>query len=159
MLVMSKFVIYLKLEKHLKQFLENSLGAPVQFPINSNENAVIRTYIQRLPPNRVPDVPTDEDTAIYIPDSKAKPSEYYNYFGPKAKNVLIACIRDMFKRSLWAELSQMPMDEGIATKIIAWCEMHGIDTEYADTVRQQYYRMRDAYNKKGIFLGKKIVLK
>lgn len=152
---MSRFVIYLRLEKHLKQFLENSFGKPVQFPVNSNENAVIRTYIQKLPPNRIPDVPTDDDTSIYIPDSKAKPAEYYNYMGPHAKIVLIRCIRDIFKRCLWAELSAMPMNTGIYTKINAWCEMHGIDIEHADTIRQQYYRMRDSYNKKGIFLGKK----
>lgn len=152
---MSRFVIYLRLEKHLSQFLRNSLGNPVEFPVNSNENAVIRTFIQKLPPGRIPDIPQDTDTAIYIPNSKAKPAEYYNYFGPKAKNVLIGCIRDLFRRSLWEELSQMPMEDGISGKIEAWCEMHGIDIECADTIRQQYYRMRDSYNKKGIFLGKK----
>lgn len=152
---MSKFCVYIKLELYLKQFLGNSLGYPVEFPVNSNENAVLRTFLQRLPPGRIPDIPTDDDTAIYIPDSKAKPAEYYNYLGPKAKNVMIGCIRDLFKRCLWAELSGMPMDQGVNAKIIAWCEMHGIDTEHADTIRQQYYRMRDAYTKKGIFLGKK----
>ena len=31
--------------------------------------------------------------------------------------------------------------------------MHGIDIDYIETVRQKYYRMRNAYNRKGMFLG------
>ena len=68
---MSKFCVYIKLELYLKQFLGNSLGYPVEFPVNSNENAVLRTFLQRLPPGRIPDIPTDEDTAIF---QTAKPN-------------------------------------------------------------------------------------
>ena len=41
------------------------------------------------------------------------------------------------------------------TAIYAWCEKHGIDIDYADTIRQRYYRIRDQYTKKGIDLMKK----
>ena len=35
-----------------------------------------------------------------------------------------------------------------------WCEAHGIDDDYTEAVRQKYYRMRKAYAKNGMFLGK-----
>lgn len=41
------------------------------------------------------------------------------------------------------------------TAIYAWCEKHGIDIDYADTIRQRYYRIREQYAKKGIDLMKK----
>ena len=32
--------------------------------------------------------------------------------------------------------------------------MHGISDDYTEAVRQKYYRMRKAYAKNGVFLGK-----
>ncbi|MBS1438245.1 MAG: hypothetical protein HP007_10830 [Bacteroides sp.] len=44
-------------------------------------------------------------------------------------------------------------DCGLNKTIAAWCEMHGIDDDYSETVRQKYYRMRTSYSRRGIFLG------
>lgn len=151
---MNNFILYLKLETYLAQWLTNSLGDPVRFPVQSNENAIIRRFLQKCPQGREPETFAPGLTGIVIPDSKAKNPVVYNYFGPKAKDALIEAIEDLFRRNMWAELGDMfDGSVGLNKVIAAWCEMHGIDDDYTETVRQKYYRIRKAYGKKGIFLN------
>lgn len=155
---MSQFVIYISLEKYLAQWVRHHFGDPVVFPVQSNANAVIRAFISRLPSGLSPDLPKEslaigKAVAFAIPDSKAKPAQYYNYMGRRGKLAVKEVVRDLFRRSLWNDIS--PLDDsniGLSTRIAAWCEMHGIATEYAETVRQCYYRMRDTYAAHGINL-------
>lgn len=153
-MIMSKFCIYLNLPPYLSQWLAHSFGSPVEFPTNSNECAIIRTFVQRLPTGTLPDTARNGNVAVVIPSSKAKPPMYYNYLSPRGKSALAEAIMDLFRRNLWAELSRLDMSSRLNSKILAWCEMHGIDIDHADTVRQKFYRMRNSYNRKGIFLGK-----
>lgn len=151
---MSHIVFYIKLEPYLKQWLHNSLGNPVVFPPQSNENAVIRRFLRKRPPEISPEMAADDLTAIVIPDSKAKPPQYYNYLGKKAKAAVKETIEDLFRTNLWNEMSDLTRrDCGLNNTIAAWCEMHGIDDDYSETVRQKYYRMRTNYSRRGIFLG------
>lgn len=151
---MKDFVIYIRLEKYLSQWLIHSLGHPVRFPAQSNENSVIRRFLQKRPPDKQPEMMFEEATAIVIPDSKAKDPAIYNYLGPRAKEAVIEAIEDLFRRNMWAELGDMSDGSvGLNKMVAAWCELHGIDDDYVETVRQKYYRIRNAYNKKGIFLG------
>lgn len=150
---MSQFVIYIKLEKYLSEWLTHSLGCPVRFPNGSNENAVIRAFIQKTPDNEKPEIAHDDATPIYIPYSKAKPPESYNYMTDSGKKAVREAIMDLFTRNLWNELR--PIDNiniGVNTRIAAWCEMHGIGLDRVETVRQKYYRIREAYKKRGINL-------
>ena len=69
------------------------------------------------------------------------------------KKAVREAIIDLFTRNLWNELR--PIDSiniGVNTRIAAWCEMHGIGLDRVETVRQKYYRIRDAYKKRGINL-------
>ena len=146
-------MIYIKLEKYLSEWLTHSLGNPVRFPNGSNENAIIRAFIQKTPDGEMPEAAETDMTAIYIPDSKAKPAATYNYMGERGKQAVREAIKDLFTRNLWNELR--PIDSvnvGVNTRIAAWCEMHGIGIDRIETVRQKYYRIRDAYSKKGIVL-------
>lgn len=146
-------MIYIKLEKYLAEWVTHSLGCPVVFPTGSNENAIIRTFIQKLPKDTLPETRSEGDTAICIPDSKAKPPSSYNYMGEKGKKALHEAIMDLFTRNLWNELR--PIDSiniGVNTRIAAWCEMHGIGLDRVETVRQKYYRIREAYKKRNINL-------
>lgn len=153
-LYMSNFVIYLKLEKYLSEWLTNSLGDPVRFPAQSNENAIIRRFLQKLPKDKQPEVMAPGLTRIVIPESKAKPTATYNYFGQHAKLALVETIEDLFRQNMWAELGTMfDGSVGLNKTISAWCEMHGIDDDHTEAVRQKYYRIRKAYGKKGIFLN------
>lgn len=151
---MSQFVIYIKLEKYISEWLTHSLGCPVRFPNGSNENAVIRAFIQQTPKCETPDTAAEGMTPIYIPDSKAKPPESYNYMTDSGKKAVREAIMDLFTRNLWNELR--PIDSikgvGVNTRIAAWCEMHGIGLDRVETVRQKYYRIREAYKKRGINL-------
>ena len=153
---MSQFVIYLELKPYLKEWLEHSLGNPVEFPPHSNENAVIRTFIQRRP--EAEPIETNSSgvlTAIRIPDSKAKPAEYYNYITGSGKQAIVEAIEDRFVQNLWGELSMLTLStqgKSINTHIAAWCEMHGISLDSVETVRQKYFRVRKAYTEKGIDL-------
>ena len=150
---MSQFVIYIKLEKYLSEWLTHSLGCPVRFPNGSNENSVIRAFTQQPPEDELPETASEGMTPIYIPDSKAKPPERYNYMTDSGKKAVREAIMDLFTRNLWNELR--PIDSiniGVNTRIAAWCEMHGIGLDRVETVRQKYYRIREAYKKRGFNL-------
>lgn len=150
---MSQFCIYIKLEKYLAEWLTHSLGNPVRFPASSNENAVIRCFLQKLPEDKLPETQQPDEIAICIPDSKAKPASSWNYMGEKGKKAVREAILDLFIRNLWNDLQRLEGSSiGINTRIAAWCEMHGIGIDRVETVRQRYYRIRDAYTKKGINL-------
>lgn len=150
-LAMSKFVIYIKLETYLHQWLTHSLGNPVVFPAQSCENATIRRFLQKLPVDAKPQLADASLTAICIPESKAKDPAIYNYMGQAGKEAVVECIEDLFRRNLWHEMGDLtPGRRGVNGQIAAWCEMHGIGIDYVETVRQKYYRMRKAYAKRGI---------
>ena len=150
---MSQYVFYVHLEKYLAEWLTHSLGNPVVFPTASNENAVIRAFLQKTPDNETPQRPEDGDIAIAIPDSKAKPADTYNFMSESGKKAVREAVLDLFTRNLWNDmrcLENSPI--GVNTRISAWCEMHGISLDGVETVRQRFYRIRDAYTKKGINL-------
>lgn len=152
---MSKFYIYIRFETYLAEWLKHNLGEPVIFPQSSNENAVIRAFIQKLPADKTPELNDGTMTAIAIPDSVAKPPEYYNYMGERGKKAVKEVVKDLFVRALWADISQLEKSSaGLNTLIAAWCEKNGIGIDRVNTVRQAYYRIRDAYAKKNINLKK-----
>lgn len=148
-----RFVIYIRLEKYLAEWLTSHLGDPVVFPACSHANSVIRTFLTKLPAGARPNLNDSTMTAIVIPDSKAKPRSVYNYIGEKGQKAVKEVIKDLFKRSLWTDIS--PLEDspvGLNTRIAAWCEMHGIGLDRVETVRQCYYRMRDSFTESGINL-------
>lgn len=146
---MSNFVIYLQLEPFVSQWLTHSYGSPVKFPAQSVENATIRRFLAKQPEGATSI--EREGTAIALPDSKAKPTLVYNHLGKHGKAALTECIEDNFKRCLWMEMCDADFDRmGMTRAMCAWCEMHGISVEYADTIRQRFYRIRESYRRKGI---------
>lgn len=153
---MSQFLIYVNLPKYLSQWVTNRLGNPVVFPASSPQNAVIRTYTRkRMPDEPVEAFAPDGYTAITIPDSIAKPPEIYNHMGVRGKLAVQETIKDLFLRELWSDISPLEKTPcGLNKLIAAWCEIHGIDIDRIETVRQCYYRIRKAYRKCGINLKK-----
>lgn len=121
----------------------------------SIENSTIRRFTQKQP-NAIPLPAGQDEVAIAIPDSKAKDPIIYNYLSTYGKKAVAECINDTFRLNMWAELNDLS-DVGcsVMTAIYSWCEMHGISVDYAWTIRQRYYRMRDSYLKKGIDLRRK----
>lgn len=152
---MSKFCIYIKFEEYLREWLKHNYGEVVTFPFGSNENAIIRAFIQKLPKDRTPELNDGTKTAIAIPDSVAKPPEMFNYIGERGKKAIREAVKDLFIRALWADISQLEKTAvGLNSLIAAWCENNGIGIDRVNTVRQCYYRIRAAYAKNGINLRK-----
>ena len=155
-LIMSDFNVYIKLKPFVQQFIQHDFGTPAVFPDKGPENSTIHHFVMRRPDDKAPDVEEDGLTAISIPDSCTKPARYYNYLTPRGKKAVAECCEYLFKRALWKELGDMS-DIGcnMMTAIYAWCEQHGIAIDYADTIRQRWYRLRNAYIKNNIDLTEK----
>lgn len=153
---MSKFVIYLKLQPFVAQWLHHHFGDPVQFQPHSVENSTILQFTTRLPDGREPDVASPGLTAICIPDNEKKDPSIYNYIGKKGKEAVEDCIERTFRLMMWNELNDMSsVGCSVLSAIDAWCEMHGIDIEYDRTILMRYNRLRNSYVKKGIDLRRK----
>ena len=61
---MSKFVVYLKLQPFVAQWLHHHFGNPVKFQPQSVENSTILQFTQKLPEGRQPDTAADGLTAV-----------------------------------------------------------------------------------------------
>ena len=153
---MSDLNVYIKLKPFVQQFIQHDFGTPAVFPDKGPENSTIHHFVMRRPDDKAPDVEEDGLTPISIPDSCTKPARYYNYLTPRGKKAVAECCEYLFKRALWKELGDMS-DIGcnMMTAIYAWCEQHGIAIDYADTIRQRWYRLRNAYIKNNIDLTEK----
>lgn len=80
---MSKFVIYLKLQPFVAQWLHHHYGDPVRFQPMSVENATILQFTQKLPAGKEPDTSVQGLTAVCIPDNEKKGSRYLQLPGEK----------------------------------------------------------------------------
>ena len=153
---MSKFCVYIPLEPFVKQWLVNKYGEPVKFQAQSIENYTIQTFVIKKPANVEPDVAEEGTVSVAIPDSIHKPAKFFNHLTPRGKKAVKQNIEHLFNLNLWNELGDMSsLGCKTMTAIYAWCENHGIDVEYCDTIRQRYYRIRNSYTKKRIDLMKK----
>lgn len=153
---MSQSVIYLKLKPFIRQYLVHAFGDPVRFDDHSVTNARIISVLQRKPGYHCPDTPADDLTAVCIPYSKQKDPAAFNFVSSKGKTLIIEHIEAVFLMNLWNEMSQMCGDDTkLQTAAYAWCEMHGIDLDYADTIRMRYYREKKKLLEHGIDLRSK----
>jgi hypothetical protein len=153
---MSQSVIYLKLKPFIRQYLVHAFGDPVRFDDHSVTNARIISVLQRRPGASCPEPPADDLTAVCIPYSKQKDPASFNFVSSSGKNLIIEHIEAIFLMNLWNEMSQMCGDDTkLQTAAYAWCEMHGIDLDYADTIRMRYYREKKKLLEHGIDLRSK----
>jgi len=153
---MSKFVIYLKLKPFIAQWLVHHFGSPVTFPPQSVGNRRITAVLLRRPADVPPEMSGPGLTPVAIPYSKQKDPEGWNYVTPRGKRIIIEYIEALFADNLYAEFREMcDEDSKLQTAAYAWCEMHGISIDYADTIRQRFYRERCRLNAKGVDLRRK----
>ena len=148
---MSRICIYLKLPSYLDEWVRHNFGEPAVFPRHSCQNAVIRTFLRRLPPGELPDLGAEGLTAVAIPDSVGKPVEVWNHLGPTGKQAVVESIQDLFSRSLWSDISPLIRPRlNLSVMIAAWCERNGISEDGVEAVRQRYYRLRKDFAKRGV---------
>ena len=154
---MSNYYLHLKLKPFIAQYLHHHFGNPVRFDDHSVASARIVCVLQRRPPmyNREKES-DDKTTAICIPYSKQKDPSTWNYVSERGKKFIIEIIDAIFLNNLWNEMSQMCGDDSkLQSAAYAWCEMHGISLDYADTIRMKFYREKVKLLRKGIDLRKK----
>ena len=155
-MIMSKFVVYLRLQPFIAQWLHYHFGDPVRFHPQSVENSTILQFTQKLPEGRQPDTAAEGLTAVCIPDNEKKDPATYNYLSPKAKEAVADCIERTFKLMMWNELNDMScVGCSVLGAIDAWCEMHGVSIDYADTIRQRFYRERERLLACGVDMRKR----
>lgn len=141
---MSKFVIYVELKPFIAQWAVHHFGCPVTFPPQSVGNARIIAVLRKRPDDTKPDVEMEGLTPISIPYSKQKEPQSWNYVTPRGKQFIAEYVESLFNDSLYGEFKEM-YGENTKLQTIAytWCEMHGIAIDYADTIRQRFYRERE----------------
>ena len=140
---MSKVVIYVELKPFIAQWAVYHYGSPIKFPPQSVGNARIMSVLKKRPLDAAPDVEKDGLTPISIPYSKQKDPDVWNYVSENGKRFIVQYIDAVFRDNMYMELNEMCQDESkIQTACYAWCEMHGISIDYADTIRQRFYRER-----------------
>ena len=153
---MSDFVIYLKLKPFIRQYLIHSFGDPVRFDDHSVSNARIISVLQRRHKGAAPETAAEGLTAICIPYSKQKDPACFNFISSHGKKLIEEHIESIFLTNLWNEMSEMCGDDTkLQSAAYAWCEMHGIDIDYADTIRMRFYREKVRFNNQGIDLRSK----
>lgn len=160
---MCDFCVFIPVKPFVKQWLLTHYdGEPIAFPSQSLENAVIKRFTMKLPKGKVPELQKEGEVAIKIPESKAKPASTYYYLGALGKEAVEEVIEDNFKLCLWNEIWSLYRsyeNQGISKHLNAilraWMEHHGISIRYEETIKQRFYRIREAYRKKGIDLIRK----
>lgn len=147
------YQIYVTLPRHLDEWCRNCFGEPVRFPRHSAQNAIIRTFLQKTPAGKLPDLGEPGQTAIALPDSSGKPVEVFNYMSEAGKRAVVESVRDLFLRALWSDLSPLQQPRIRLTVLIeAWCDRNGISPESVEAVRQTYYRLRKEMAARGVNL-------
>lgn len=162
---MSKFVIYVPLKPFIAQWAVHHFGNPVVFPPQSVGNARIVAVLRKRPEGAAPDIApfgnctsAQTPTAVAIPYSKQKDPESWNYVTPSGKRFIAEYIEALFKDCLYGEFKEMCGDgekAKLQTAAYAWCEMHGIQMDYADTIRMRFYRERERLLACGVDLRKR----
>lgn len=153
---MSKFVIYLELKPFVAQWAVHHYGCPVEFPPQSVGNARIVAVLKKRPADAAPEVAAEGLTPISIPYSKQKDPSGWNYVSRHGKQFIVQYIEALFRDNMYMEMSAMCQEDSkIQTAAYAWCEMHGISIDYADTIRQRFYRERNLHLENGVDLRRK----
>ena len=149
---MENNLIFLKLKPFIRQWLVHHFGDPVKFDAQSVLNAKIISVLTR----GERDIECEGDTAVVSPYSKQKEPPSWCHVSQAGKKFIIDHIESIFLLNLWNEMSAMcSEDSKIQSAAYAWCEMHGIDIDYADIIRMRYYREKIKMLRKGIDLRAK----
>ena len=150
---MSQFCIYLEVPVYISQYLRHHFGDPCVFDRNLPMNKIIKLFIEKQPSGKNIETLKDNMVSITIPDQPNKPAEYWNYLPDTGKKALLESINSTIDCNLYNEMQKIiPNGVKLMTAIRGWCRKHGIDLEYENTIKQKYYRVRDAFEKSGIDL-------
>lgn len=143
-------LLHVKFETYLAQWLINDNGGytPIVFPKYSIENRILKTYLIPLPPNALPNLPSEDSLPIVIPQYKYGDPKRINYLPVAAMRLLHDAIRERFSIELWTALHQFGhIGKKRQDVLIAWMQSHNIevtDTNFNALIKI-YDRQRDSY--------------
>ena len=156
---MKDILVYIKVSRYIQTWLASTLGNPVRFPAGSYENAVLHHALRRRPSGMPPELPAVGMVGIVIPDSSARRPEFYNYLGRRGQRMMQEAIEHLFRMHLWSDCRHLIGTSLLEAGLDEWCKRHGIAIENREAVRKKFYRMRKAYLRYGVILGKKYNVK
>ena len=147
---MSDYIIYLRLDPYLAQWLKHEHGEPVEFPKNSTENDVLELGLIQKPLLAFVPGPGENRVAIALPFFKNKDVRKCHYLPASGRRSLARCIRSRFVIALWNDLYKFGnIGKRKQDLIWTWMEAHGIeptDTNW-NTIAKIYMRKRSVYRK------------
>lgn len=144
--------LYLQLEDYLAQWYihDQGSGYPVRPLRGSMESALLEMFLQTPPPEYVPEREAPGCVAIELPNFRNKDTRYYFYLPPKAREALIACIRNRFDIDMWNSLHKFSaIFQRQDHLIYAFMEKHGIEMNEKNwnAIAKRYQRKRDIYRR------------
>ena len=98
----------------------------------------------------MPDFGGDGKLAIDLPNFRNKDTRSYYYLPPKARDALVACIRNRFDISMWQSLHRFAsVFQRQDHLIYAFMEKHGIELTEKNwnAIAKRYQRKRDIYRR------------
>lgn len=139
---MKNVVIYLPLKPFIRQYLIHHFGNPVKFPAQSITNKCITSVLQLRRKDGLPEVAGEGRTPVVIPDNCAKNPAVWNFVSKFGKKLICQHIESVFSMCIWTEMSNACEfnDQKQQDAAYDFCSRHGIDLDYADTIRMRYYR-------------------
>lgn len=152
---MKDITINVRMARYLREWLVFHFGLPVRFPARSYENGVLTRYLCKPPKGAAPEACYDDSVAIVLPDNDYRRPEFYNHLGRSGRRALISAVDTLFRLAMWNGcLPLLHSRRGINSGVDRWCEENGISLDAREAVRQKFYRMRLAYQKHGVVVGK-----
>ena len=153
------YTVFIPVKPFVAQWLKFHFGDPVKFPDFSLENQDLKRFSLNKKEYKRLGIKEREHNGgvmVVLPQSKSKDPEYYHYLGRRGEDAIVDSCERIFRRNMFCELGDETMRGcNLNVAIKAWCEKHGIDEQYCNTIKQRYYRIRDSYQDCGIDLRKK----
>ncbi len=144
--------LYLQLEDYLAQWYIHDQGGeyPVRPIRGSMESALLEQFLQTPPQDYVPEREAPGFVAIELPNFRNKDTRDNYYLPPKAREALVACIRNRFDISMWNALHRFSaIFQRQDHLIYAFMEKHGIEMTEKNwnAIAKRYQRKRDIYKR------------
>lgn len=143
-------LLYLEVDDYLKQWFIHDQGGnnPVKIARGSVESGLLELFLRTPPADYVPEVESEGKLAIELPNFRTKDTRDNFYLPGKARDALIACIRNRFDIELWNTLHRFhSLFLRQDNLIYAFMEAHGIELTEKNwnAIAKRYQRKRDIY--------------
>ncbi len=144
----SNFMVYVKMEPYLAQWVAHEHGIPIRFPRGSIENDIIELGLKIRGDDEPVDLPGEGKYAVVLPFYKHKDVMYYNHLSESSKDQLVHCLKVRFAIALWNDLYRFGhIGKKKEDLIYAWMDAHDIDDTETNwlVISKIYSRKRRAY--------------